>query len=112
MPERIPPPPPTQALTSTTFVPPPHDLSLTVPEIIDFHHVHSPNHVVYVYEDSPGECKQVTFSAWVRAIHRAGRCIRSLFRLPEQQVCGSKPIVSLLANSGEATLLPSSTLPH
>ncbi|KAF9785316.1 hypothetical protein BJ322DRAFT_1020862 [Thelephora terrestris] len=57
MPERIP-PPPTQALTSTTFVPPPHDLSLTIPEIIDFHRVHSPKHVVYVYEEAPGVCKQ------------------------------------------------------
>ena len=101
MSERIPPPPPTQALTSTTFVPPPHDLSLTVPEIIDFHRVHSPNHVVYVYEDSPGERKQITFSTWVRAIHRAGRCLRNLFRFPESQVRGSKPVVSLLANSGE-----------
>ena len=101
MSERIPPPPPTQALTSTTFVPPPHDLSLTIPEIIDFHRVHSPNHVVYVYEETPGVCKQVTFSTWIRAIHRAGRYIRKLFWLPEQQASGLKPVIALLANSGE-----------
>lgn len=101
MSERIPLPPPTQALTSTTFVPPPHDLSLTVPEIIDFHRTHSPNHVVYVYEDSPGECKQINFSTWIRAIHRAGRCVHNLFRLSESKACGGKPIISLLANSGE-----------
>lgn len=108
MSERIPPPPPTQALNSTTFVPPPHDLSLTVPEIIDFHRVRSPNHVVYVYEDSPGDCKHITFSTWIRAIHRAGRYIHSIFQLSEPQVRGGKPIVCLLANSGEDyhTILP------
>ena len=100
MSERIPPPPPTQALNTTTFVPPPLDLSLTTAEIIDFHRTHSPNHIVYVYEDAPGERKQITFSTWVRAIHRAGRYVRDLFQLPEPQV-GAKPIISMLANSGE-----------
>ena len=100
MSERIPPPPPTQALNTTTFVPPPLDLSLTAAEIIDYHRTHSPNHIVYVYEDTLGERKQITFSTWVRAIHRAGRYVRDLFRLPEPQT-GVKPIVSMLANSGE-----------
>ena len=100
MSERIPPPPPTQALNTTTFVPPPLDLSLTAAEIIDYHRTHSPNHIVYVYEDALGERKQITFSTWVRAIHRAGRYVRDLFRLPEPQT-GVKPIVSMLANSGE-----------
>ena len=100
MSERIPPPPPTQALNTTTFVPPPLDLSLTAAEIIDFHRAHSPNHIVYVYEDAPGELKQITFSTWARAIHRAGRYVRDQFRLPEPQV-GMKPIVSILANYGE-----------
>ena len=101
MPERIPPPPPTQALTTTTFVPPPLDLSLTVAEIIDFHQTHSSNHIAYVYESTSGECKQITFSTWIRAIHRAGRYVRDLFQLPEPQVGGGvKPIISILANSG------------
>ena len=101
MSERIPPPPPTQALNTTTFVPPPLDLSLTLAEIIDFHQAHSPNHVAYIYENAPGECKQITFSAWTRAIHRAGRYVRSLFQLPEPQAGGAKPIISMLVNSGE-----------
>lgn len=99
--QRIPPPPLTQALGTTTFVPPPLDLSLTVAEIIDFHRTHSPNHIVYVYEDTPGDCKRITFSPWIRAIHRAGRYVRDLFRLPEAQVGRVKPIISMLANSGE-----------
>ena len=37
MSERI--PPPTQALNTTTFVPPPLDLSLTPAELIDFHRI-------------------------------------------------------------------------
>ena len=97
----IPPPPPTQALNTTTFVPPPLDLSLTVAESIDFHRTHSPNHVAYVYEDAPGERKQITFSTLVRAVHRAARRVRDLFQLPEPQADGMKPIISLLANSGE-----------
>jgi hypothetical protein len=100
MSERIPPPPPTQALNTTTFTPPPLDLSLTVAEIIDFHRIHSPNHIAYVYENAPGECEQITFSTWIRAIHRAGRYVRDLFQLPEPQVGGVKPIISMLANSG------------
>lgn len=98
--ERIPPPPPTQALTTNTFTPPPHDLSLTVPEIIDFHRLHSPTHVAYVYEDSPGKCNQITFATWICAIHRAGRYICDLFRLPGPQACSAKPVIALLANSG------------
>ena len=103
MPERIPPPPPTQALNTTTFAPPPLDLSLTLAELIDFHRTHSPNHVVYVYEDAPGERKQIIFSTWIRAIHRAGRHVRDLFQLPEPQVGSAKPVISMLANSGENT---------
>jgi hypothetical protein len=69
--------------------------------MIDFHRAHSPNHVVYVYEDPPGQRKQITFSTWVRAIHRAGLYLRNSFQLPEPQPGGVKPIISLLANSGE-----------
>jgi len=101
MSERIPPPPPTQAFNTTTFVPPPLDLSLTAAEIIDFHRAHSPNHVVYVYEDAPGELKPITFFTWIRAIHRAGRYVRELFQLQEPRVGGVKPVISMLANSGE-----------
>ena len=109
MPERIPPPPPTQALNTTTFTPPPLDLSLTLAELIDFHRVHSPNHVVYVYEDVPGERKQIAFSTWIRAIHRAGRHVRELFQLPEPQAGSAKPVIAMLANSGEKYLV---VLPH
>jgi len=115
MSETIPPPPPTQALNTATFVPPPLDLSLSVAEIIDFHRTHSPNHVVYVYEDAPGERKQIVFSTWVRAIHRAGRYVRDLFQLPEPRVGGVKPVISLLANSGErypAAFFHPTTLTH
>lgn len=101
MSEIIPPPPPTQALNTTTFVPPPLDLSLTTAELLDFHRIHSPNHVAYVYEDAPGVRKQINFSGWIRAIHRAGRLVRDLFRLPEPQPGGVRPVISLLANSGE-----------
>lgn len=101
MSQRIPPPPPTQALNSTTFVPPPLDLSLTLSDIIDFHRTHSPNHVAYVYEDAPGERKQILYSAWIRAIHRGARYVRHLFQLPEPQIGSMKPVISLLANSGE-----------
>ena len=101
MSKRIPLPPPTQALNTTTFVPPPLDLSLTAAEIIDFHRTHSPNHIAYIYENAHGECSQITFSTWIRAIHRAGRNVRDLFKLPEPQAGGAKPIISMLANSGE-----------
>jgi len=108
--ERIPPPPPTQALNTTTFVPPPLDLSLTAADLIDFHRTRSPNHVAYVYEDAPGECKQVAFSTWIRAIHRAGRYVRDLFQLPGPQAGGVKPVISVLANSGKKKILPCSSI--
>ena len=109
MTERISPPPPTQALTSTTFIPPPLDLSLTVAEIVDFQRTHSPNHVAYIYEDVSGVCKQITFSAWTRAIHRAGRCVRNLLQLPEPQTNLVNPVIFLLANSGGEISI---ALPH
>jgi acyl-CoA synthetase (AMP-forming)/AMP-acid ligase II len=101
---RISPPPSTQALNSATFVSPPLDLRLTVAEIVDFHRTHSPNHVVFVFEDSPGRLEQITFYTWICAIHRAGRNVRNLFQLPEPQVGGVKPIITLLANSGKRCL--------
>ncbi len=50
----LPAPPLNHGLTSTTFVAPPLDGSMTVPQMFDHHAVHSPNHPVFLYEDGPG----------------------------------------------------------
>ena len=44
-------------------------------------------------------------SPWVHAIHPAGCYICKLFRLPEPQPGGSKPVITPLANSGEEHLV-------
>lgn len=51
-----------------------------------------------MFTKTPAVCKQ---SLWVRAIHRVGRYILKLFRLPEPQPGGSKPVIAPLANPGE-----------
>lgn len=96
----IPAPPNTQALSSTTFTLPPLDGSLTLPEIWDFHYEHSPNHPRFVYADDSSSTHTIFWAQTVRAMHQAGRIVRSRLAVDEVAPPSGRPIIAILALSG------------
>lgn len=73
----IPPPPFTQAKNSKTFRPPPLDGSLTYPELYDWHLENTTNHPLFVYSYK-SDVRTLLWPEVVRAVHRAGRFVRSV----------------------------------
>lgn len=92
--------PQTQALTSTTFCPPPLDGSLTIPELLEWHYTRSTNHPVFMYDDA-GTIKTLYWSDWYPAINRAARYVRDNFSLSEPATPADRPVIAILANSGQ-----------
>lgn len=88
----------TQALNSVTFTLPPLDGSLTIPEIYDFHYVHSPKHPLFAYGDGAGSVREVLWADAVRAMHQAGRIVQS--RLGQAGETKARPVIAVLAMSG------------
>jgi hypothetical protein len=99
----IPPAPATQALSSTTFHAPPLDGSLTIAEMWDWHAEHSPEHPVFQYSDDNGNVTTIKWPEAARAMHRGGRFMQS-FAAAHPVSSSRKPIVSILASSGESYL--------
>ena len=93
----LPPIPKTQALTSTTFRPPPLDGSLTIPELYDWHYENSPDHPLFIYSDDDGEVTTIKWPQAVRAVHRAGHMARELAR---QNQLPTRPVFAILAGNG------------
>ena len=83
------------ALTSSTFRIPPLDRS--IPEIYDWHYEHTKNHTLFVYSDGEGHVKEIKWPRAVRAVHAAGRLIRSRVPLAAE----GTPVIAILASSGE-----------
>ena len=88
-----------QALSSDTFKVPPLDGSLSIPEMYDWQHLHSPNHPVFVYADDAGVVTTVRMAELVRAVHRAGRLAISEYTA-HQAAPTKKPLIGVLAASG------------
>ena len=84
-----------QAATSVTFSPPPLDLSLTIPEIFDYHLTHSSKHPIFTYEAPDGGFNTVFWPQAVQAVHSATRFINSKLHSAPQQSLG------ILANAGK-----------
>jgi hypothetical protein len=87
------------ALTSSTFRIPPLDRSL--PEIYDWHYEHTKNHTLFVYSDGEGNVTDIKWPRVIRAIHAAGRLVRS--RVP--QSAEGTPVIAILASSGKHSLM-------
>lgn len=87
-----------QAQSSSTFIPPPLDGSLTIPEIYDFHLKHNGEHPLFVYDDENGVVRTIRWKQAVQAIHTAGRFVRSATREPQAQ--DHTPVVAILAVNG------------
>ena len=92
--------PQTQVLSSTSFVPPPLDGSLTLPEFYDWHLVHSPSHPHLVYVDAKGNEITISWEQSVRAVYRIANEIRR--RLGKEPNAKNKPptVVAILSSSG------------
>ncbi|KAK0238145.1 hypothetical protein EDD85DRAFT_921521 [Armillaria nabsnona] len=97
----IPLPPQTQALTSKTFIPPPLDGSLTLPEIYDWHSKHNPGHRLFVYTQQDGTPRTVYWPEAVRAVHTGAKLFRD--RLGWKPGPNEKPVVAILAISDTIT---------
>ncbi|KAK0458897.1 uncharacterized protein EV420DRAFT_1269857 [Desarmillaria tabescens] len=97
----IPPPPQTQALSSKTFIPPPLDGSLALPEIYDWHLKHSPSHRLFVYTQQDGTPRTIYWPEAVRAVHAGAKLLRN--RLGWKPGANEKPVVAVLAISDTIT---------
>ena len=73
----IAPAPKTQALASSTFVPPPLDGSLTIAEMWDWHAEHSAKHPAFEYSDDDGNVTTIYWPEACAAVHRAGPAVRT-----------------------------------
>lgn len=89
--------PRTQALTSTTFHPPPLDGTLAIPELWDWHYEHSPQHPLFIYSDDEGTSTTITWREACRAIHQAGHIAQ---RLARQDPSCDRPVFAILAGNG------------
>lgn len=95
----FPPLPRVHALSSATFrTPPAENLSLTLPEIFDWHLEHSPNHRLFLFPLGDGTVKTITWAEEVRAMHRGAGIIHS--RLGTASVATEPPVVAIIAPSG------------
>lgn len=90
------PPPQPQGVNSTTFKQPPVDGSMSVPEMYDWHAVHSSDHPLFVYPEDDGEVKTIPYKEAALAFHRAGQ----LFRSVAKETTQSPPLVAILVHSG------------
>ncbi|THH28009.1 hypothetical protein EUX98_g6169 [Antrodiella citrinella] len=95
-----PPLPPSQALNSKTFRLPPLDGTLNVPELYDWHLEHTPNHPIFVYADDEGKEKLMYWPEASRAVHRAGRLVRSRLRKDGPK----RPVVATLCAADTITM--------
>ncbi|PBK89816.1 acetyl-CoA synthetase-like protein [Armillaria gallica] len=93
--------PQTQALTSKTFIPPPLDGSLTLPEIYDWHSKHNPSHRLFVYTQQDGTPRTIYWPEAVRAVHTGAKFFRD--RLGWKPGANEKPVVAILAISDTIT---------
>lgn len=87
-----------QGLSSSTFKPPPLDGSLLLPEILDHHAQHSPNHPLFVYSDKDNNVQIIPWSRAAKAFKKAAHIAR--IRV-EATTPGSRPVVAILASTGQ-----------
>ena len=91
--------PRTQALSSTTFRPPPLDGSLTIPEAYDWHYKHSPQHPLFIYSDEDGSVNTIYWPEATKAVHRAGHVAAKL-AAEGSPSSNRRPVFAILAGNG------------
>lgn len=81
----------------SSFVPPPLDGSLTIPEIYDWHYQHNPSQALFIYSRD-GEQHSFRYSDVVPAVHRVGRSVTTLINRDPTK--SSLDTVAILASTG------------
>lgn len=84
---------------SPSFVNPPVDGSLCIPEIYDFHYEHNPSHTVFLYDDPRSGVIRVPYSRVVPAIHNAGRLVAKRTQI-DLESPSSPRTIAILASTG------------
>ncbi|KAF8889051.1 hypothetical protein BD779DRAFT_1469959 [Infundibulicybe gibba] len=100
----IPPPRYSAGLQSSTgYIYPPLDGSLTVPELYDFHLENNPDHPVFVFANGSGSLTRLHYSQVVPAAHEAARCVARLTNVNLDFELSPHPVVAILAASDTIT---------
>lgn len=91
-----------QATISSTFIPPPLDGTLTIPQIYDFHLEHNPEHVLFVYDGKDGDVNTISWGRAARAIHTAAKAVDCKVGVDLARLEGEReaPAVGILAVIG------------
>ena len=94
--------PVTQGLKCPTFTQPPLDGSLSIGALYDWQAVNSPDHPLFVYQQSPGVQRTIKWAEAMKGIWRAARILRNAVRSSAESANGVKsPVIGVLALSGE-----------
>ena len=67
----------TQGLKCPTFTQPPIDGSLSLAALYDWQADRSPDHPLFVFEESPGTHRTIKWAEAMKGIHRATRILRT-----------------------------------
>ena len=94
-------PPRSQGLKSSTFVQPPYDPALNLPTLYEWQGERSPQHPLFVFQESYGSQRVITWGEATRGFHRASRYLRDTVKYPGK---GAKPFIAVLATPGEHNL--------
>ena len=95
----LPTPPTPQAVNSKTYVPPPIDGSLSMPQIIDYHLHNTKNHPIFRFERADGSLRTMLWPEAAQGVHRAARIITKLLNGAPGAYSANPPVVSFLAQS-------------
>lgn len=96
-PRLLPRPPQTQALSSTTFKPPPLDGTLTIAQIYDWHFQNTPFHRLFVYAREDGSTRDIHWPEAAQAIYEGARILRDRFKWTVGEA--HTPVVAILSSS-------------
>ena len=95
------PTPITQGLKCPTFTQPPLDGSLSLAELYEWQAINSPEHPLFVFEDSPGTHRMIKWAEAMKGIRRATRILRNAVRESAGAIKPEKStVIGVLASSG------------
>jgi hypothetical protein len=93
-----------QGAESKTFSPIPLSKPCSLPEMIDFHMVHSSNHPVMLWNEGE-DTRTITWTQFGRAIHRVARAIATKlgYDLDKQEKPPKNTFVAIMATGDQQT---------
>ena len=97
--------PVTQGLKCPTFTQPPFDVTLSLAHLYDWQGIHSPDHPLFVFEESPGIHRTIKWAEAMKGVRRATRILRNAVKSSKEVTNGVKsPVIGVLALSGAYSL--------